>query len=39
VFHTDGTTPVQLQSVSLLSGYTLQYIDEIGFLPPLAGNI
>jgi len=37
VTHTDGTTPVQLQSASLAPGATLQYVDEIGFLPPLAG--
>jgi hypothetical protein len=37
VFHTDGTTPVSLQKVTLLAGGTLQYVDEIGFLPQLAG--
>jgi|SRR5215472_1338848 len=35
--HTDGTTSVSLQSVSLPVGATLQYIDEVGFLPPLLG--
>jgi hypothetical protein len=37
VFHTDGTTPVSLQKVTLLAGATLQYVDEVGFLPQLAG--
>lgn len=37
VAHTDGTTSVALQSVTLLPGNTLEYIDEVGFLPLLAG--
>jgi hypothetical protein len=37
VWHTDGTTLVSLQKTTLLPGATLQYIDEIGFLPQLAG--
>jgi hypothetical protein len=37
VIHTDGTTAVSLQKASLLPGATLQYIDEVGFLPILAG--
>jgi len=37
VVHTDGTTNVTLQSVTLQPGATLQYIDEVGFLPIIAG--
>jgi hypothetical protein len=37
VQHTDGTTATTLASVDLLPGSTLQMIDEVGFLPPLAG--
>jgi len=37
VTHTDGTTPVALHKVTLLPGSTLQYIDEVGFLPQLTG--
>jgi hypothetical protein len=37
VSHTDGTTAVSLQKVTLPAGSTLQYIDEVGFLPPLLG--
>lgn len=32
VQHTDGTTIVQLHKVTLNTGATLQYIDEVGFL-------
>jgi len=38
VQHTDGTTVVPLINLSLQPGFTLQYIDEVGFLPPLAGT-
>lgn len=31
VLHTDGTTAVELYKTLLMSGDTLQYIDEIGF--------
>jgi hypothetical protein len=31
VLHTDGTTAVTLYSVPLQPGYTLEYVDEIGF--------
>jgi hypothetical protein len=37
VQHTDGSNVVTLQKISLLPGYTLEYIDEVGFLPPIAG--
>jgi len=37
VVHTDGTTAVTLQKVNLLPGNTLQYVDEVGFLPQLTG--
>jgi len=37
VYHTDGTVAVALHSVTLLSGSTLEYIDEVGFLPMIAG--
>jgi hypothetical protein len=40
VKHTDGTTPVQLQSVSLSPGYTLVYNDGSGWaLYDASGNI
>jgi hypothetical protein len=39
VIHTDGTTPVFLNRVSLPAGYTLEYVDEVGFLPVMAGLI
>src|SRR5262245_34483687 len=39
VIHTDGTTPVILSRVSLPAGYTWEYVDEVGFLPPVAGLI
>jgi hypothetical protein len=32
VQHTDGTTPVQLQKLTLLAGYTLTYEDGAGWL-------
>jgi hypothetical protein len=37
VYHSDGTTVVSLHSVTLLPGSTLEYIDEVGFLPMIAG--
>ena len=37
VIHTDGTTAVTLQKVTLLPEATLQYVDEVGFLPQLTG--
>jgi hypothetical protein len=38
VIHTDGTTAVELWRGPLPSGYTLQYVDEVGFLPVTAGK-
>ena len=38
VTHTDGTVPVAMQVVTLPPGATLQYIDEVGFLPVLGGR-
>jgi hypothetical protein len=37
VIHTDGSTVVTLYNVILGPGATLQYIDEVGFLPPVVG--
>jgi hypothetical protein len=37
VLHTDGTVTVSLHSVILLPGSTLEYIDEVGFLPVATG--
>lgn len=37
VYHTDGIVAVALHSVTLLAGSTLEYIDEVGFLPMIAG--
>jgi len=36
VIHTDGATAVEIHKCSLPAGFTLQYIDEVGFvlLPP-----
>jgi len=37
VIHTDGTTAVILLTISLASGATLEYIDEVGFMTVLSG--
>jgi hypothetical protein len=33
LIHTDGSTAVQIDKMTLSPGVTLQYIDEVGFLP------
>jgi hypothetical protein len=37
LIHTDGTTAVQLHSLTLPPGTSLQYIDEVGFINTIAG--
>jgi hypothetical protein len=37
VVHTDGTVPISLWLVTLSPGATLEYIDEVGFLPVITG--
>jgi hypothetical protein len=41
VQHTDGTTVAQLYKVTLLAGYSLQYIDGVGFVirPPFSTGL
>jgi hypothetical protein len=37
VGHTDGTVQAWLHSANLAPGSTLEYIDEVGFLPIITG--
>ena len=38
LIHTDGTTAVQLHSITLVPGTSLQYIDETGFFNTMPGT-